>query len=366
MTSSFSMSSGLDGADNGAIGSLADELADAWGEEEDTSYGETSGFIETTNGDAQDARHEAQTSSEINSLHEFDFGFNSALATSQSLQSAISESPTRSSNSTLMPPPPSTTSPSKSRPSITTNHKRHESQYDGSDYGHDSDLEDSPTIPASLAIKMANIEALARQGPSLTASGDEDLIPRVTHSLHSLSAQSSIENHASRLMTAHTSLTSHLAHQTRTLHTLTHPLLFTAYGPALSEEAIDELIPLVDDLLPSLPYPPQPTPLLSLQILISNTADLAHTLRSLSDTLHESRQTTSTASRRLKSAKDLVSELQREELERETAERFIERGQWGKRLEGREAGVVCREVVEGFERVCDGFRERLVGGLVAA
>lgn len=184
-------------------------------------------------------------------------------------------------------------------------------------------------------------------------------------------------NASRRLITAHTSITSHLTHQTRTLQTLTHPLLFSPF-PILSEEDIDSLVPLIDEeLLPNLPYPfPQaqsrsrPTtpaqsaslnPLVSLQTLLSQTSELVYSLRSLSDTLHESRQVTSTASRRLRSAKELVAELRREEEEREEGTRWIEKGQWDRRLREREAGKVCGDVVSGFEAVCGEWRKKLFG-----
>jgi hypothetical protein len=200
----------------------------------------------------------------------------------------------------------------------------------------------------------------------------------------------------SRLITAHTSITSHLTHQTRALQTLIHPLLFSHF-PLLSTEAIDTLIPLIDDgLLPNLPFPfPQqpisqphgsqrPTssysssstssqsssvavnPLMALQALLTQTSDLTHTLRSLSDTLHESRQLTSTASRRLRSARELVAELRREEEDREEGHRWIEKGQWDRRLRDREAGRVCGEVVSGFEAVCGEWRIKLFGSAAAA
>lgn len=181
-----------------------------------------------------------------------------------------------------------------------------------------------------------------------------------------------------RLITAHSSITSHLTHQTRTLQSLTHPLLFSPF-PLLSEDAIDSLMPLIDEgLLPNLPYPfpEQPrrgsrpsTPaqqntqnsLLSLQALVSQTADITAALRSLGDTLYESRQLTATASRRLRSARELVADLRREEENREEGSRWIERGEWDRRLKSREAGQECRDVVSGFETVCGEWRERLFG-----
>lgn len=199
----------------------------------------------------------------------------------------------------------------------------------------------------------------------------------VEMSCFSFSSSELAANSSPRLITAHTSITSHLTHQTRTLQTLTHPLLFSPF-PILSAEAIDSLIPLIDDdLLPNLPFPfPQsqshsrPTtpaqtaslnPLVSLQALLSQTSDLVYSLRGLSDTLHESRQLTSTASRRLRSAKELVAELRREEEEREEGTRWIEKGEWDRRLREREAGKVCGDVVSGFEAVCGEWRKRLFG-----
>jgi hypothetical protein len=137
-------------------------------------------------------------------------------------------------------------------------------------------------------------------------------------------------------------------------------------------------MPLIDEgLLPNLPYPfpeqsrrgsrpttPQSSahnPLVSLQALISQTADITHSLRGLSDTLYESRQLTSTASRRLRSARELVAEIRREEESREEGSRWIERGEWDRRLKDREAGKVCGDVVSGFEAVCGEWREKLFG-----
>lgn len=98
----------------------------------------------------------------------------------------------------------------------------------------------------------------------------------------------------------------------------------------------------------------------SLTALHSLTADLVQTLNYLTDTLHMSRQTTTTATRRLRSAKELVAEMRRDEELREEGERWLARGNWGERLARRECANVCVEVVGGFEKVCDGWRARLL------
>ena len=113
------------------------------------------------------------------------------------------------------------------------------------------------------------------------------------------------------------------------------------------------------DLMPR-PTTPALQSLSSLQHL---TTDLVQTLNYLSDTLHMSRQTTTTATRRLRAAREMVAELRREEELREEGERWLARGDWGARLARRECAHVCGEVVGGFEAVCESWRERLVSKL---
>ena len=59
---------------------------------------------------------------------------------------------------------------------------------------------------------------------------------------------------------------------------------------------------------------------------------------------------------------EMVEGLRREEVGREEGVRWIEEGEWDRRIREREAARVCKGVVEGFERVCEGWRERLLKG----
>ncbi|KAJ5696943.1 hypothetical protein N7536_007355 [Penicillium majusculum] len=342
--------SGAADAGGGGLGNLADELADAWGEEED-GYGYASGQEASRAGSQQMGHSDGED------------------VYMQSAHSVRSRSPSISSERDSLHPPRN-----KNRANHLRQHRRQESQYDGSDYGPDSDLEEADMSPA-LESQMAEIESLVRRGIENNGSENDRVIQRTVESLKDLGGQSGIENSAMRLITAHSSITSHLTHQTRALQSLVHPLLFSPF-PLLSEDAIDSLMPLIDEgLLPNLPYPfpehqdsqsttPQSAaqnPLASLQALISQTADITYTLRGLSDTLYESRQLTSTASRRLRSARELVADIRREEESREEGSRWIERGDWDRRLKDREAGKVCGDVVSGFEAVCGEWREKLFG-----
>jgi len=153
-------------------------------------------------------------------------------------------------------------------------------------------------------------------------------------------------------------MSTHLNHQTRQLHSLTFPL-FSPLVPPPDEETIDDLLPVLVSLSEQMPRP-STTAHSSLTSLHSLTNDLVSTLNYLSDTLHMSRQTTITATRRLRSARELVAELRREDELRDEGERWLARGNWGERLKRRECAHVCGEVVGGFEEVCNGWRARLL------
>ncbi|KAJ5245912.1 hypothetical protein N7468_000895, partial [Penicillium chermesinum] len=313
----------------GGLGNLADELADAWEQEED-GYSYASG---------QD---------------------NSRSGSQQLDLSDVEDAYTRSVQNMRSPSPPGENSPAsrnKLRANQLRQHRREASHYDGSDYGNDSDLDEAGDLSPALEGQMADIESLVRRGVENNGSEHDHVIQRTIEALRDLGGQSGIENSATRLITAHSSITSHLTHQTRILQSLIHPLLFSSF-PLLSEDEIDSLMPLIDEgLLPNMPYPfpEQARP------LISQTSDITHSLRSLGDTLYESRQLTSTASRRLRSARELVAELRREEESLEEGSRWIERGEWDRRLRDREAGKECSDVVSGFEAVCGEWREKLFG-----
>ncbi|PGH18623.1 hypothetical protein AJ79_00402 [Helicocarpus griseus UAMH5409] len=341
----------------GGLGNLADELAEAWdeegeGDEDASEFQEGNGHIQI---------YEERDDSSAGTMHNAESDSNEERSRNAA-----------SNRNSLQTP--------KHKSKAAQRHRRHESMYDGSDYGNDSDFEEPGDITPKLEARIAGFENLVRWS---MIDNSEQIVDRVIDNLRDLGGQSGIENSATRLITAHASLTSHLTSQTRALQTLTHPLLFSSF-PILSSEAIDDLIPLIDDILPNLPFPvsQSPTspaspafhrsqlsntdPLSSLQVLLSQTSDLTHVLRALNDTIHESRQLTSAASRRLKTVRELVADMRREEEGREEGTRWIEKGEWDRRLQEREAGRVCGDVVSGFEAVCGEWRARLFGAEVAA
>ncbi|KAL6920738.1 hypothetical protein ACHAPO_004582 [Fusarium lateritium] len=326
---SFNQQDAVEMSGNG-MGNLADELADAFsdsGDEGDFTDGDANSDMLGPGGDAHGPEYvdEMEDTKGINSPKK------------QEADRA------RVANLTLLSP--------------RRKHQRQTSNYDGSEYGSDSDL-DSPGMPPGLVSKMDAVESLARRGTENYGGPADDVFKRVTNALRDLGSQSSVEASASRLITAHSALTTHLTHQTRQIHNLSFPLLSPLVAPP-DPETIDDLIPLLLNLSDTMPRP-STTAFNSLTSLHSLTTELVQTLNYLSDTLHMSRQTTTMATRRLKSAKEIVSEMRKEEELREEGERWLTRGNWGERLEKRECAGVCGDVIGGFEEVCNGWRERLL------
>jgi len=314
----------------GGLGNLADELADALSEEDDDYYDQEDG-VPGVNYDIEDGQG-------VDGIR--DSGVDVASSSSGHGPGIHQH------RGSLSIPSPN-----------GKGHRRQVSDYDGSEYGSESDFE-SPGIPPRLAEKIDEVEALARRGTENNGSSTDGVFQRLTEGLRDLSSQSGVEGGATRLITAHSALSTHLSHQTRQLHALTFPLLSPLATPPDPDE-VDELLPMLVTLAESMPRPSAQA-FQSIASLHALTTDIVQTLNYLSDTLHMSRQTTTTAARRLRSAKELVSELRREEELREEGERWLTRGGWSEKLKRRECAHVCGEVVGGFEEVCNGFRERLL------
>ncbi|KAI1371500.1 hypothetical protein F4677DRAFT_308345 [Hypoxylon crocopeplum] len=325
------LSSGGMGHNNG-LGNLADELADAL-----SGSGEDEEYYEDEEGPSR-----AAFGQEVNDSREPSDGIRDSGVdvTSQSDQQGRTKS-----ISLGVPSPPG------------RGHRRVGSAYDGSEYGSESDLE-SPGMPPSLVAKIDAVESLARRGTESNGGPTDGVFQRLTEGLRDLGSQSGVEGSTTRLITAHSALATHLAHQTRQIHNLTFPLLSPLVQPP-DPDTIDSLLPLLASVSDEMPRPAT-SAFNSLSALHSVTSDLVQTLNYLSDTLHMSRQTTTTASRRLRTAKEMVAEMKREEELKEEGEMWLTRGNWGERLQKRECAGVCREVVGGFEEVCNGWRARLL------
>lgn len=169
MNGSHRMSGDFSGpADTGGgLGSLADELADAWDEENGYDYA------------SGQENYPADSQPLDPSDGEDTYHMHSRSTSNLSLEHAKLHHPKH-----------------KGR-NGAHRHRRHESHYDGSDYGNDSDLEEADISP-SLEGQMAEIESLARRGVENNGSENDHIIKRAVEALRDLGGQSGIENNAMR------------------------------------------------------------------------------------------------------------------------------------------------------------------------
>ena len=159
---------GIDGFNSGGpaeasngLGNLADELADAWDDDE--------GEDEEPDMNFQEIGEEV-------------------------------EEPTRDSGVDVTSSPIEASSkPSNLTPPTVEKrgHRRQPSEYDGSDYGGDSDLE-SPGIPPGLVARMDMVESLVRRGTENNGTDRDSVVSRVIDGLKDLGGQSGVEGATSR------------------------------------------------------------------------------------------------------------------------------------------------------------------------
>lgn len=161
---------GLGGGSHEGLGSLADELADAWDEDEELQEGTS----ELPLGESEHVHSNGI-------VNGFTNGYNTVDGTRDSGIDVLSSSP-----------------PAKTATLSPTKHRRKPSRYDGSEYGEESDLEPADGIPPGLEMRMAAVEALARRGMEENGSEMDGIVSRVTEALKDLGSQAAIEGGASR------------------------------------------------------------------------------------------------------------------------------------------------------------------------
>ncbi|KAI6251378.1 hypothetical protein HI914_00991 [Erysiphe necator] len=297
-------------------GNLADELADAW--DDDGEEGS-----------------------------EFDLSF----------QQQPDLNPSRDSGVDVSSPQLGISRRSSLLPSLARGHKRLSSEYDGSEYGDNSILE-ADSIPTALQAQMDLVESLVRRGIENNGSDGDGIVKRVIEELRDLGGQSKIESGTTRLITAHSALSTYFVHQARVIQSLAYPL-FSPMTIPLDEDFINDLLPILIQTCELIPRP-STTAYNSLVQLHSLTADIIQSLNHLSDSLHMSRQSTVTATRRLRIARELVTEMRKEEITRIESESWLKNHNSSERLHNRECARVCGDVLGGFDEVCNGWRARLV------
>ncbi|KAF3936711.1 hypothetical protein ABW19_dt0200947 [Dactylella cylindrospora] len=374
-------------ASNG-LGSLADELAAAWSDEEGDEIEDDEIPRSPTTPRSPTHRRHASISS---------------IGSAGSQRKRFARLSNETSSSVVSNGTAATTATTASKP-VIRHHRRMSSsartEINGTDEG----------IPPSLEDKIGQIESEALRGLSMvkswsrrqragmstrrgaTVNGiteteevpeEEDPICRLLDDLQGLSSQSSIETGTQRLVTAHNSLSTHVQNQSRTLRDLSLQLnapgttITTSAAPVRlntqpvtissktaedipDEDEDDELTPVFAALLSAVPTPTI-QPLQDLQNLHTLTLQLINHFAGLSDAIHMFRQQSNAASRKLRGAKEAIREWKLEVETVEQARRWIDEGDWDERLGRREAAGVCREVLGGFEDVIRGMERRIEG-----
>jgi hypothetical protein len=177
--------SAADGDGGGGLGNLADELAGAFSDGEDDDY---DGYEDE--GYDQDAADEQM--SEVGAP-----GISLEDTTDQGDQRGQGEG-VRDSGVDVGSPSGSTSKASLGLPTPNARgHRRKGSEYDGSEYGSESDLE-SPGMPPNLVVKMDEVESLARRGAENNGSSTDGTFKRVTDGLRDLGSQAGVEGGATR------------------------------------------------------------------------------------------------------------------------------------------------------------------------
>ena len=176
----FESSNGLDGplelGNAHTPGNLADELADALDDDEKNEHRLRDRVLEGPYDRTEVIRHDLKENG------------CQLLKDGTQNRHAISIPPVRQATSELSANPP--------KPLLHPDHARKSSQYDGSDYGDDSDLEFTP-FPL-LEARLAAVETLARGGTEANGSDADEIVQRMTKSLRDLGSQTGVEDGTAR------------------------------------------------------------------------------------------------------------------------------------------------------------------------
>lgn len=205
-----------------------------------------------------------------------------------------------------------------------------------------------------------HISIIARTA-SYASISEDPLIPRVVGLLQDLGNQSNLEAGVQRLLTSTNSMTSNLGVQSKSVQ----GLMTSLYSPVaiftspLDPMAIEEAVPLIEELLKELPIPDQ-TSHQGIQKLDRETGNVIQTLSQLTDTLQMGKHTTNTASRHLRTTQGMVGDLRRERERADTARHELSQSDWNDKIRDRWCAAECKDIMSGFEKECESLRQTLV------
>jgi hypothetical protein len=163
------------GDDVNGLGSLADELAGAWDDEED----DEAELDEGEHGDAMDGESSG--------------GIGDGLGDGGNTRDSgidLTSSPTGAPEK--QPQLPLTNNQARSK------HRRLDSQYGGSENGDDPDPEMAMGVSPGLEARMALVDSLARRGMESYEGEANDVVVRIVGGLKELGGQAGVEGGATR------------------------------------------------------------------------------------------------------------------------------------------------------------------------
>lgn len=159
------------------IGNLADELAEAWDEEDELELDDGGSPAQSEGPRSPHGEHTKSSESQFS--HRDSVSLDSKQSSFSSAHWKRSLDSTRKKRS-------------------LQKHRRKHSPYGISDYSDESDFDDEMSISSSLETQMATIESLVRQGTESGCSETGGVIQRVADKLRDMSSQLSLEDSATR------------------------------------------------------------------------------------------------------------------------------------------------------------------------
>lgn len=209
----------------------------------------------------------------------------------------------------------------------------------------------------SLEIEQAMVAIARLSDPTHNQQADTTL--RTVAALQDLGAQTTLETQSQRLATSMNSVTMQLVQESRALAsssaTLFSPFSFAAQ---LDQTDIEDMLAMLSQLAEEIPSPDSRASQ-GLTKFDRDTTDLIRTLTGLIDSLQMGKQMATSAARCLRTTQTMVVELRREKEKADESRFWLEKQDWDQRFRDRWCASECKDVVSGFDKVCDGLRRTI-------
>lgn len=182
--------------------------------------------------------------------------------------------------------------------------------------------------------------------------------------LQNLHGQTTLENCVQSYAAACSNASKLMAQRSRVLATVSAGVYGSSPSRMPQDQDTEDILTMLTSLSNSQPRPDTQI-LQTLSTLNRQTTHLSQTFCDVLDSLQMSRQTSSLAARHLRSTRAMTSDIRRELERSDRAQHWLDNGDWDKKLGSRWCAMQCKDVVSGFERVCNDLRRGLEQGMMA-